>query len=59
MYTDYIGLTSTKVKNVVERELVRRFADSIGDNHPIYIDEKRGNNLGLVPILHLLPSLEF
>ena len=44
MYKDYIGLTSNKVKSVVERELVRRFADSIGDNHPIYIDEETGKH---------------
>lgn len=42
LYTEYIGLTSNKVRNVVERELVRRFAESIGDNHPIYIDEEIG-----------------
>ena len=42
MYKKYIGLTSKKVANVVERELVRRFAESIGDNHPIYIDEETG-----------------
>ncbi|MEK4425832.1 MaoC family dehydratase N-terminal domain-containing protein [Solibacillus sp. FSL K6-1523] len=42
MYTAYIGRTSNKVRNVVERELVRRFAESIGDSHPIYIDEEVG-----------------
>ncbi|MDI7742040.1 MaoC family dehydratase N-terminal domain-containing protein [Lysinibacillus fusiformis] len=42
MYKEYIGHTSKKVANVVERELVRRFAESIGDNHPIYIDEETG-----------------
>ena len=42
MYTEYIGLTSNKVRNVIERELVRRFAESIGDNHPIYTDEEIG-----------------
>lgn len=44
MYKNFIGLTSSKVKNVVERELVRRFAESIGDLHPIYIDEETGKN---------------
>ncbi|MFC7686863.1 MaoC family dehydratase N-terminal domain-containing protein [Ureibacillus sp. GCM10028918] len=42
MYKDYIGLTSIKVRNVVESELVRRFAESIGDNHPIFVDEETG-----------------
>ena len=42
MYTKYIGLTSNKERNVVEKELVRRFADSIGDHHPIYTDEQVG-----------------
>ena len=44
MYKDYIGLTSNKVRSVIERELVRRFAESIGDSHPIYIDEETGKN---------------
>ncbi|MEK9198407.1 MaoC family dehydratase N-terminal domain-containing protein [Ureibacillus sp. 179-F W5.1 NHS] len=44
MITEFIGVTSEKVKNVVEKELVRRFADSIGDLHPIYIDEETGKN---------------
>lgn len=30
------------MKSVVERELVRRFAESIGDSHPIYVDEQTG-----------------
>ena len=42
MYNEFIGVTSDKVKNVVERELVRRFAESIGDLHPIYVDEETG-----------------
>lgn len=42
MFKDYIGLTSTKTRNLIERELVRRFAESIGDDHPIYIDEEFG-----------------
>lgn len=42
MYTDMIGKKSSKVKNIVERELVRRFAESIGDPHPIYMDEETG-----------------
>ncbi|MFC3041856.1 MaoC family dehydratase N-terminal domain-containing protein [Virgibacillus xinjiangensis] len=42
MYKDMIGRKSDKVKNMVERGLVRRFAESIGDPHPIYIDEETG-----------------
>jgi acyl dehydratase len=42
MYRDLIGKKSKTVKNVVERELVRRFAESIGDFHPIYVDEETG-----------------
>lgn len=42
MYYRLIGKKSEKVKNVIERGLVRRFAESIGDLHPIYFDEKTG-----------------
>lgn len=42
MYTEMIGKKSKKVKNIVERELVRRFAESIGDPHPLYMDEEAG-----------------
>ncbi|GAB3055478.1 MaoC family dehydratase N-terminal domain-containing protein [Virgibacillus ainsalahensis] len=42
MYGDMIGRKSEKVKNVVERGQVQRFAASIGDLHPIYVDEKTG-----------------
>ncbi|MFC2949670.1 MaoC family dehydratase N-terminal domain-containing protein [Virgibacillus sediminis] len=42
MYKDMVGRKSDKVKNVVERGLVRRFAESIGDQHPIYLDEETG-----------------
>lgn len=44
MFRDAIGKRSPKVKNVVERGLVRRFAESIGDLHPIYVDEETGKN---------------
>jgi len=43
MYRDWIGKKSDKVKNVIERGLVRRFAASIGDLHPIFIDEETGS----------------
>ncbi|RKQ35746.1 MaoC family dehydratase N-terminal domain-containing protein [Oceanobacillus halophilus] len=42
MFKDLVGKRSRKVKNVVERGLVKRFAESIGDSHPIYIDEVIG-----------------
>lgn len=42
MYKDLIGKQSNKVKNTVEREMVKRFAESIGDLHPIYVDEETG-----------------
>ncbi|MBM7584022.1 acyl dehydratase [Bacillus pakistanensis] len=42
MFTNWIGLCSVKVKNVIERYTVRQFAESIGDSHPIFIDEETG-----------------
>ena len=42
MYTHLIGQKSNKVKNLVESGLVKRFAESIGDPHPIYMDEETG-----------------
>ncbi|MFD4819876.1 MaoC family dehydratase N-terminal domain-containing protein [Peribacillus butanolivorans] len=42
MYRKFIGKRSQKVKNVVERGLVKRFAESIGDPHPVYTDEEFG-----------------
>ncbi|NSL51683.1 MaoC family dehydratase N-terminal domain-containing protein [Calidifontibacillus erzurumensis] len=42
MYRGVIGNKSKKVKNVVERTLVKRFAEAIGDLHPIYTDEEYG-----------------
>lgn len=42
MYKDLIGKQSNKVINTVERGLVKRFAESIGDLHPIYVDEDTG-----------------
>lgn len=40
----WIGKQSKKVKNRVDRLLVKRFAESIGDLHPFYIDEEFGKN---------------
>ncbi|SET34838.1 Acyl dehydratase [Salinibacillus kushneri] len=42
MLKDYIGKTSNKVKNTVERGMVKRFAESIGDSHPIFVEETYG-----------------
>lgn len=33
---------SAKVKNIVERGAVKKFAEAIGDLHPIYYDEEVG-----------------
>lgn len=44
MFKHMIGKRSNTVKNVVEKGLVKRFAESIGDLHPIFIDEKIGRN---------------
>lgn len=42
MFKDSIGKRSANVKNVVERGAVRKFAESIGDLHPIFVDEETG-----------------
>ncbi|HET6872097.1 MAG TPA: MaoC family dehydratase N-terminal domain-containing protein [Sporolactobacillaceae bacterium] len=42
MFKDVIGQRSAFVKNSVERGAVKKFAESIGDLHPIFIDEKVG-----------------
>lgn len=44
MFSDQVGKRSTKVKNVVERGAVKKFAEAIGDLHPIYFDEETGRN---------------
>lgn len=44
LFKDQIGKESTKVKNVVERGAVKKFAEAIGDSHPIYFDELTGIN---------------
>ncbi|MEH7107548.1 MaoC family dehydratase N-terminal domain-containing protein [Bacillus sp. JJ1764] len=43
MFKDQIGKRSTNVKNVVERGAVKKFAESIGDAHPIFVDEETGS----------------
>lgn len=42
MYEHLIGKKSDKVKNTIEQGLVKRFSESIGDAHPIYLDEETG-----------------
>ncbi|KHE67202.1 MaoC family dehydratase N-terminal domain-containing protein [Halobacillus sp. BBL2006] len=42
MFEHTIGKQSNKVKNTVERGAVKKFAESIGDLHPIYVDEEVG-----------------
>jgi acyl dehydratase len=42
MLKDCIGKRSDKVKNIVERGAVKKFAEAIGDPHPIFIDEEVG-----------------
>ncbi|MFB7140828.1 MaoC family dehydratase N-terminal domain-containing protein [Gottfriedia sp. NPDC056225] len=42
MFQAFIGKRSKHVKNIVERGAVKKFAEAIGDLHPIYIDEDYG-----------------
>lgn len=42
LFKDQIGKRSNKVKNIVERGAVKKFAEAIGDLQPIYIDEDAG-----------------
>ncbi|MED1470440.1 MaoC family dehydratase N-terminal domain-containing protein [Bacillus salipaludis] len=42
MFKDQIGKQSTKIKNVVERGAVKKFAEAIGDLQPIYFNEEFG-----------------
>jgi acyl dehydratase len=44
LFKDQIGKQSNKVKNDVERGAVKKFAEAIGDLHPIYCDEETGRN---------------
>ncbi|WP_082234468.1 MaoC family dehydratase N-terminal domain-containing protein [Halobacillus massiliensis] len=41
MFEDAIGKRSNKVKNAVERGAVKKFAEAIGDPHPIFIDVEK------------------
>ncbi|WP_079510270.1 MaoC family dehydratase N-terminal domain-containing protein [Mesobacillus jeotgali] len=42
MFQEHIGKQSNKVKNIVERGAVKKFAEAIGDLHPIFVDEETG-----------------
>lgn len=42
MFEQSIGKRSEQVKNTVERGAVKKFAEAIGDLHPLYIDEAYG-----------------
>ncbi|MDQ0162696.1 MaoC family dehydratase N-terminal domain-containing protein [Aeribacillus alveayuensis] len=42
MLEGLIGKCSNKVKNIVERGAVKKFAEAIADPHPIFIDEETG-----------------
>src|SRR4051812_21214325 len=42
MFKESIGKRSKPVKNLVERGAVKKFAEAIGDLHPIFIDEEVG-----------------
>ena len=42
MFKDCIEKRSKPVKNSVERGAVKKFAEAIGDLHPIFIDEEIG-----------------
>lgn len=44
MFEHLIGKKSSKVKNTVERGAVKKFAEAVGDLHPIYVDEETGRN---------------
>lgn len=38
-FQSFVGKSSLPVKNEVERGAIRKFADAIGDNNPLYRDE--------------------
>jgi acyl dehydratase len=44
LFKNQIGKQSNKVKNAIERGAVKKFAEAIGDLHPIYFDEETGEN---------------
>ncbi|MGP4061008.1 FAS1-like dehydratase domain-containing protein [Halobacillus sp. H74] len=39
MFEHAIGKRSNKVKNTVEAGAVKKFAEAIGDSHPVFIDD--------------------
>ncbi|GER66634.1 hypothetical protein BpJC7_02080 [Weizmannia acidilactici] len=47
MFEELIGKRSSTVWNTIERGAVKKFADAIGDPHPIYIDPVFAANAGL------------
>lgn len=50
MFAEQIGKYSEKVKNKIERSVVKKFAEAIGDPNPIYWDEETGKNLDIKTI---------
>ncbi|WP_226674738.1 MaoC family dehydratase N-terminal domain-containing protein [Rossellomorea aquimaris] len=42
MFQAYIRKRSAPVINIVEKGAVKKFAEAIGDPHPIYVDEDAG-----------------
>lgn len=44
MFEKWIGKQSVPVKNDVERGAVKKFAEAIGDPHPLYVDEDYAKN---------------
>ena len=44
VFKEHIGKQSNKLKNIVERVAVRKFAEAIVDLHPNFIDEETGQN---------------
>ena len=39
-FQPFVGVESTPVKNEVEKGAIRKFAEAIGDNNPLYHDEE-------------------
>ncbi|MFY0758447.1 MaoC family dehydratase N-terminal domain-containing protein [Metabacillus dongyingensis] len=42
MFKHLIGSASERVKNAIEQGTVRKFAEAIGDENPLFIDEAAG-----------------
>jgi acyl dehydratase len=40
MLKEFVGKRSKKVANTVEKGALRKFAEAIGDPHPLYMDEE-------------------